>query len=188
MTVAHHEELLLAWSSALQWLIYKKYASGARVRRKRSGHLNIRFYRRKHMWSSSELGQQRKRSKSQGWKMSSAEASTSEGFWCVLGSGGAWHPCCDHNSEAVRVNIFGKTTTFHSLTEIFILVSTLCFGFLFSVLVANSLTLWHCLANDFLDLSQLSTWFLNIQSSELLTILRCEDSFKSQGKLCWRRM
>lgn len=38
-----------------------------------------------------------------------------------------------------RVNIFGKTITFHSLTEIFILVSTLCFGFLLSVMIADSL-------------------------------------------------
>lgn len=36
-----------------------------------------------------------------------------------------------------RVNIFGKTIIFPSLTEIFILVSSLLFGFLLSVLVAN---------------------------------------------------
>lgn len=40
-----------------------------------------------------------------------------------------------------RVHIFGKTITFPSLTEIFVLVSILLFGFLLSVLVANSLIL-----------------------------------------------
>lgn len=38
-----------------------------------------------------------------------------------------------------RINIFGKTVTLPSLTEIFIVVSVLLFGFLLSVLVDNSL-------------------------------------------------
>lgn len=92
-----------------------------------------------------------------------------------------------------RINISGKTVTLPSLTEIFIVVSVLLFGFLLSVLVDNSLIFWHHLANTFTSFFVpflLSTWFLNIQISELFNRLKSRngESFESQEKVYLRRM
>lgn len=72
--------------------------------------------------------------------MRSAEASISEELKSILKLW--WHlrfPAVVSIQNLSRINIFGKTITLPSLTEIFIVVSILLFGFLLSVLVAHFL-------------------------------------------------